>query len=373
MADGLLSFPYIMRSKLVASAIVAFAAFFSGCAAEEAASEEEAPSQEDDLTAAPPLGPEPRGSAVRHPIILHHGFAGSTDTRSIWSFYKVRDALLRDGHPIVHEAQVAPFNGIEVRAVDFAKHVELARSECKAVKSCDPSKVHVIAHSYGGLDARHYVKTHNADGHVLSVTTIASPHRGSYLADVGLELLGQRSSKIPGPVRELAKAGANKFAELLAGTFTLDELAKKTDLIAALEDLSEENGPKFNAEHPLDPKVTYWSYAGVSERDGDDRKAVEACGGAVSTYKDRHDDLDLLLVAGGFVTGHFFDKIPNDGISTVASSKLGTFKGCIAMDHLDEVGQPKHDGPLKRTGFDHIRFYRNVAFDLQRLEVSKTR
>lgn len=372
MAARLLTCAYIMRTRIAASAIIAFAAFFSGCAAEEA-QEEAAPAQEDELVAAPPLGPEPRGAAARHPIILHHGFAASPDPRSIWSFYKVRDALLRDGHPVVHESQVAPFAGIEVRGVDLAKHVALARSECKAKPGCDASKVHIVAHSFGGLDARHYVKTHNADGHVLSVTTISSPHRGTYIADVGLELLGQRSSKIPGAVKELAKAGANKLAELVAGTFTLDELAKKTDIVSALEDLAEDNAEKFNAEHPLDPKVTYASYAGVAERDGDDRKALDACGGPILTYKNRHDDLDLLLVAPAFVTGHFFDKVPNDGMATVESAKLGTFKGCIAMDHLDEVGQPKHDGPLKRTGFDQIRFYRNVAFDLQRLEASKTR
>ena len=40
------------------------------------------------------------------------------------------------------------------------------------------------------------------------------------------------------------------------------------------------------------------------------------------------------------------------------------FRGCIPADHLDQVGQVRDEGANRRTGFDFIRFYRNIAFDL---------
>jgi triacylglycerol lipase len=63
------------------------------------------------------------------------------------------------------------------------------------------------------------------------------------------------------------------------------------------------------------------------------------------------------LVAGNSLT-------LNDGMVTVDHAKWGEFRGCIPADHLDQVGQIKHDDADDSTGFDHIRFYRNLAFDL---------
>ncbi len=48
----------------------------------------------------------------------------------------------------------------------------------------------------------------------------------------------------------------------------------------------------------------------------------------------------------------------------VTSAKWGNFRGCIPADHLREVGQPGLSGPRSSTGFDHLSFYRSIAFDL---------
>lgn len=53
----------------------------------------------------------------------------------------------------------------------------------------------------------------------------------------------------------------------------------------------------------------------------------------------------------------------NDGLATVAGAKHGTFRGCIPADHMDEVGQVQDTYDVA-TGWDHLRFYRNVAFEL---------
>jgi triacylglycerol lipase len=61
---------------------------------------------------------------------------------------------------------------------------------------------------------------------------------------------------------------------------------------------------------------------------------------------------------------HGLELLPNDGLSTVESAKWGLFRGCIPADHLDQVGQRDDEPPDRRTGFDYLRFYRNLAFDL---------
>src|SRR5688572_10749864 len=123
----------------------------SGCASETAQDDDNTGSGEDDFAQ---IGPEPTGSASRHAIVLAHGFNGS-DANG-WSFYKVEDALERDGH-VVKEANVQPYAGIEARSKELAKHVDLAMEECKRKQGCDASKVHIIAHSMGGLDSRYLI------------------------------------------------------------------------------------------------------------------------------------------------------------------------------------------------------------------------
>src|SRR5262249_46024994 len=43
--------------------------------------------------------------------------------------------------------------------------------------------VNIIAHSMGGLDARHLISRLGFSGRVRSLTTVATPHRGSALAE----------------------------------------------------------------------------------------------------------------------------------------------------------------------------------------------
>jgi len=70
---------------------------------------------------------------------------------------------------------------------DFAGPVELRAAQLKGtvedvLTSTGESAVHIIAHSMGGLDARHMIVDLNMADKVSSLTTIGTPHSGTPLA-----------------------------------------------------------------------------------------------------------------------------------------------------------------------------------------------
>ena len=63
---------------------------------------------------------------------------------------------------------------------------ELKLRVLEALAQTGAPKVHIIAHSMGGLDARHMIVDLEMADRVASLTTIGTPHRGTVLADHAL-------------------------------------------------------------------------------------------------------------------------------------------------------------------------------------------
>jgi triacylglycerol lipase len=325
-----------------------------------------------------PLGPDPPGEPTRLPILLAHGFNASTT--NIWSFYQVAERLethvASDGRAqAVFRATVPPYNSPEERARVLASSVDAVLSITGA------QQVNLIAHSMGGLDARALVDMAGYADKIASVTTIASPHLGSAIADTILPLL---------PDLRAADVGLRDVVDKLAALWgkTFNELADDTNMVAAFTGLSEAHSDAFNKAHAPSAHVYYQTYAGLSAVTGlANHRADEACSGQLLLHPGTYDLMNLQLAAIAPIVGHadLLDGIePNDGMATVASARGPSgyqctadaandargcfhFRGCVPADHLREVGQPKLDGPSARTGFDHLRFYENLAYDLQRL------
>lgn len=308
-----------------------------GCAPDDVAEDES------DFSEVKVLGPTPSGVPAQYPIVLAHGFDGSPINR--WGFYRVAEALSADGHQ-VFVAEVPPYDAPEVRAEFLAAVVDEALAG-------GAQKVNVLAHSMGGLDARHMIASLGYGDRVASLTTISSPHRGSRVADAILKVLD-------------GLGGSDKIVNALASAWgmTFSQVAGDSHVRAALAGISEARMPSFNAENPDDGRVHYQSWAGVSSVAGiKNFRDNGACDGEILGDGRKADKMNATLVpmaaliAGAKLT-------PNDGMVSVESAKWGDFRGCIPADHLDEVGQTRHDGPDQRTGFDHVRFYRNVAYEL---------
>lgn len=310
----------------------------------------------DPVCTMPALGPEPEGAPTRYPIILAHGFMGSSE--NFWSFHNVSDALKADGHGdgVVVDTSVQPFNSFAVRAETLAAQVDQVLADTGA------QKVHIVAHSMGGLDARYMICMLGEGAYaqrVASLTTISTPHRGTELVETALRF-GAGSDAVSG------------IAKLLGRLLTSTELAADSDTGAALESLTPAYTAEFNELCPNAPQVRYQSYAGVSSAKGrpeDAEAALNVCNQQFLRHPQSADKLHLMLqVPAKFVAS---SDVPQDGMATVESAKWGHFRGCIPADHLDQVGQifvEDEERPLFGTGFDHIRFYRNLAYDLVNLE-----
>ena len=295
-------------------------------------------------TDCPLPGAEPTGVATKYPIVLHHGLAGGRSW--ILTYSGIGDALGADGHVVIQK-QVPPFASVEARAAVLRQTID------DTLRTTGATKVNIIAHAMGGLDARYLISTLGYGDRVASLTTMSTPHRGAALADLALQL---------NPGNLILDAFA-----LVIGV-KVSDLGGNPDLRGALEAMAEKNAARFNAANVDDARVFYQSWSGVSSLlgRGADRESAavkSACEGKLSMITPgTFDKVRLEFAPFVGLVGHGTD--PHDGMVTVASAKWGNFQGCVPGDHSDEIGQMTTERPNPRTGFDPQRFWRNVAFDL---------
>ncbi len=99
-------------------------------------------------------------------------------------FKGIRTMLKKKAYDIYHST-VSWAAGVDVRAEDLRKNVE------KILDQTHKEKINIIAHSMGGLDARHMLFNDRDNGkiheRIASLTTISTPHEGSQFADWGID------------------------------------------------------------------------------------------------------------------------------------------------------------------------------------------
>jgi pimeloyl-ACP methyl ester carboxylesterase len=265
---------------------------------------------------------------TRFPIVLVHGWTGWDAVGPLTYFYNVKDDLAGLGYP-VHAVQLDPYNHTNVRAGQLADQLDDILPTWRA------RKVDLIGHSQGGIDSRGVIGTYGYGDRVSAVITIGSPHRGTFIADAALGLA-------PGPVEDIAGLLLNFLGAVTA--------QQQSDAIASFESLSEAHMlGEFNPANPDDPRVQYISYTGRTCDALDFLDADLDC-------QDLVDPLigwsyDILKLARG----------ANDGLVTVDSAVWADYRGEMAADHIDEVGQVLG---ITDPKFDHLEFYRARAREL---------
>lgn len=255
----------------------------------------------------------------KHPIVLAHGLLGFDELRlagpylpGVQYWRGIREALTARGVDVI-TATVPPSASIEQRAEELARDIEAG------AKGKD---VNIIAHSMGGLDSR-YMISHLLPQKfkVLSLTTIASPHRGSSVADYVFDQIG--SDRLPQVY------------------YTLNKLKVET---GAFEQLTTRYmSDTFNPNTPDIPDVRYFSYGA----------AVEPS--IWSVFRLSHM---ILAEAEG----------PNDGLVSVASSRWGGengYKGTLmGVSHLDLINWTNRVKWLAGEVMGNPRKFNAIAFYL---------
>lgn len=70
---------------------------------------------------------------------------------------------------------------IEERGALFAQNIKKLHEKL----GCnDSTKLHIVTHSFAGVDMRAAISMYGADQHVSSLTTVCSPHLGMKLVDM---------------------------------------------------------------------------------------------------------------------------------------------------------------------------------------------
>jgi hypothetical protein len=266
-----------------------------------------------------------------------------------------------------------------VAAVDFhadAHHVSLPGWQTRAVRAEAlwdalediDGPVNLVCYAVGGLDCRYLASPAGlfsddpaawgeVSRRIASVTTIATPHRGTNVADALLALP-------PGEWSDLA-------ADALVGPEggTPEERQERID--AVLDELTLASSRAFADQIVDAPDVVYRSWAGVSRAFDQDLvpselELREACTSLGQPrylhYEGGHDRMsDVLWPLAGFAevqvgpsglrtTG------PADGMVAVGSAAWTGFSGCVPADHYDVIGRLEEHGADPITGFDAVGF-----------------
>ncbi|KFZ01603.1 hypothetical protein V501_09927 [Pseudogymnoascus sp. VKM F-4519 (FW-2642)] len=254
----------------------------------------------------------------KYPIVLAHGLMGFDKLKFAGDFIPgveywrgIVEALEANGVEVI-TASVPPSASIEERALKLGQDI---------AQKANGRSVNIIAHSMGGLDARYMLsrlKPENVE--VLSLTTVATPHRGSAFADFMFEEIGPKNLPTLYKIFEGVGLGTGAFSQLTR-KFMIEE---------------------FNPKTPDKPGVQYFSYG------------ADVHPGFWSAFKQPHKVVEKL-------------EGPNDGLVSVGSSKWGTYKGTLVdVSHLDlinwsaiRVFMSKINGGKRK--FNAVAFYLDIA------------
>jgi len=245
---------------------------------------------------------------LANPIVLVHGVMG-------YGRLHVAGSAFMSYWRNIPEALAAAGNRVLVPRLTAAASVADRAAELKAFldREVPGERVHLIAHSMGGLDSRYLISRLDRTERVLSLTTLGTPHRGTAFADWGI----RRVEPLLGPVLEMLGLSRDAFHDL-------------TTTACAI----------FNEQTPDASNVRYFSAAAQLTLD----------------WTTPHWQLPYRIIDAA--------EGPNDGLVAVTSAKWGEAFDLWEGDHASLVNRSLHVPAVSRRFPDRIPQY---AALLQRL------
>lgn len=198
---------------------------------------------------------------------------------------------------------------------------------------------HLVVHSMGGLDSRHLI-THlqpddESQNRILTLTSVATPHRGSPLADIIVQQVQSNYVVPPFPLGTKDPITEGVKVDQLVGVM---EKILHTSFSGML-DLTTTATADFNKSTPDRSGTHYFSYAG---------------------YRN-FDPFSIFYMPSKLIQPR---EGPNDGLVSVESAKWGQYMGCVNLDHAQQVGNLDLGIPFS----GHLALYREIAWTLSKVE-----
>ena len=224
-------------------------------------------------------------------IVLAHGLFGFgnplADVPLIVSYFNGVAEHLRARQITVIQPQVNPIGSVVQRGNELASEIR--------VRTSADERVHIVAHSMGGLDARYVAATQkDVVPRIRTIVTIGTPHNGSPVADAVVNPTDPLSAHLP--------------------QFLVNQLRHNA---GAVQDLTTKACKEFNQKTPDIQGVRYINVAGDAS-------------------KTSHE-LALFQLAAmiGRLTGEV-----NDGVVTRSSAlrDRNEHLGDWPLDHAGEIG-----------------------------------
>lgn len=182
--------------------------------------------------------PQPEIIQLNYPVLICHGYGGFS---MLVKPSPVHDSCMRLRSYGIHAfaPNIVPYSTISVRAEQWAECV------VRLTQHYGYEKMNVIAHSMGGLDMREAITHYGMDSTIASLTTIATPHHGTSLADIILTA--------PDTLKGKLSEWMDWFGESIFPT-------SKSNSVAAVEQLTRDYvRDEFNPNTPDMDGVKYFS------------------------------------------------------------------------------------------------------------------
>lgn len=233
-------------------------------------------------------------------FIFLHGFMGRAETKigglTLEYFRGLRKIAAETGIEMA-VPQMSGRTGVEARADGVRKTVD----------SMKAARIALVGVSMGGLVARAFALRHDPGGRISTVATVATPHRGSPLADRALS----DESDLPAVI-------VNIFRD-------------------AVQDLTAVNTNEFNTRTPDREDVRYLSWACTRPAD------------------------EMPFWLRGRQRLIFEREGANDGLVSVKSATWGELVATERADHFESIGwSPKFSDKKINRPFDQQALWRRI-------------
>lgn len=254
---------------------------------------------------------------TKHPIVLVPGIFAFDSIAGIDYWYQIPSAIESRGGQ-VFVPKINAFESSSERGEELIAQLE----EIKASSGGRINKFNLMGHSQGGMTSR-YVMSVRPDL-IASVTTMATPHTGSPVADIATTLAPEGT----GQASLFASVG-NAIGNLV--NLLSNNNASESDLYSMLSEFNEAGSDDFNSRYPLG-LPTQSCGAGASSVSVNGHNIKLFSWGGVSPVTNVLDPSDLLFAT----TSLAFTGTANDGVTGKCANHFGrVLRDDYSMNHLD--------------------------------------